>query len=170
MNNINDEVDQSTSSYRALSDYIKCPFCKEQIYSDALKCKHCGSVLAPISDNFPSAANNSGFGNNVQIVTNTQPAESSSKPTDYYITPPPNSNSMLGHGWSVLVVSVLFASWVGGSAGDDALGAAILGTIIVAPWSIWLLSKPSSNKVLPAIALILTTLIFIGMVTPENLQ
>jgi hypothetical protein len=39
---------------------------------------------------------------------------------------------------------------------------AVLGAVFVAPWSIWLLSKTSANKVLPAIALIMVTLIFIG--------
>lgn len=163
----NDGAARSRAAPSAVVDDLrKCPFCKEKIFSDAIKCKHCGSVLAPISDNFPSVSSNGGFGNNVQIVTHSQPTEVERKPSDYIVTPPPNSNSMLGHGWSVLAVSIVFAALVGGSVGDEAIGTAILGAIIVAPWSIWLLSKPSSNKVLPAIALIIATLFFIGVVSP----
>ena len=121
-------------------------------------------MLAPISDNFPGAASTAGFGNNVQIVTNTQQAETNRKPSDYIVAPPHNSNSMLGHGWSVLVLSIIFSAVVGGSIGDEAVGAAILGAVIVAPWAIWILSKASANKVLPAIALIIVTLVFVGVV------
>lgn len=159
-------ADQKSASPSAHNEFRKCPFCKEQIFSDALKCKHCGSVLAPIADNFPSASGSQGFGNNVQIVTNTQPSDAQRRPSDYIVTPPPNSNSMLGHGWSVLAVAIVFAALVGGSTGDEAEGTAILGTLIVAPWSIWLLSKASANKVLPAIALIFATLLFVGAVSP----
>ena len=162
-------VVNTAASADAAGTYRKCPFCKEQIFDDALKCRYCGSVLAPISDNFPSAVSSAGFGNNVQIVTNTQQAETNRKPSDYIVAPPHNSNSMLGHGWSVLVLSIIFASVVGGSVGDDAVGAAILGAVIVAPWAIWILSKTSANKVLPAIALVIVTLVFVGVVTPENL-
>lgn len=128
-------------------DIKKCPFCKEWIYSDAIKCKHCGSVLVPIS----------------------QPVEPQRKSADYIVTPSPNSNSMLGHGWGVLAVSIIFSAFVGDSIGDDAVGVgddavgmAILGALIVIPWSIWLLSKASANKILPAISLILITLTFIA--------
>jgi len=145
-----------------MTDFSKCPFCKEQIFSDALKCKHCGSVLAPISDNFKNSNGAAGSGNNVQIVTNGTPTEPTRKSADYIVAVPPNSNSMLGHGWSVLVLSIIFATLVGGSSGDESFGMAVLGAVFVAPWSIWLLSKTSANKVLPAIALIMVTLIFIG--------
>jgi multisubunit Na+/H+ antiporter MnhF subunit len=159
-------ADRNAVPSQSASDYRKCPFCKERIYHDAIKCKHCGSVLAPIADNFPNITGAAGFGNNVQIVTNAQPIEAPRKPSDYIVAPPPNSNSMLGHGWSVLVVSIVFAAVVGGSVGDEAVGAATLGAAIVAPWAIWLLSKASANKVLPAIALIIATLMFVGVVTP----
>jgi len=76
---------------------------------------------------------------------------------------------MLGHGWGVLAVSIIFSAFVGDSIGDDAVGVgddavgmAILGALIVIPWSIWLLSKASANKILPAISLILITLTFIA--------
>ena len=160
--------ERTTEPEQAIDEFRKCPFCKEKIYNDALKCKHWGSVLAPITDNFPSTASGVGAGNNVQIVTNTPPSEAPRKPSDYVVVPPPNSDAMLGHGWGVLVVSFVLSAIVGGSTGDEAVGTAILGALIVAPWSIWLLSKASANKVLPAISLIIATLVFVGVVTPDN--
>ena len=31
------------------SEYRKCPFCAEEIRSEAIKCKHCGSEIAPLT-------------------------------------------------------------------------------------------------------------------------
>ena len=138
----------------------KCPFCKEQIIEDAIKCKHCGSVLVPIGDNFQSAnANSSGGGINqsVQIVSPPPPQKS-----DYIIQPAANSNSMLGHGWAGVIIAFICLAIIGNSLGEDAIGSAILGAVIIIPWMIWLITKSSANKVLPAIALILITLGLIG--------
>ena len=35
----------------------KCPFCAEEIQNEALKCKHCGSVLSSVEVNQSKALN-----------------------------------------------------------------------------------------------------------------
>lgn len=145
------------------SNLRKCPFCRELIQNDALKCKYCSSVLVPIGDNFANIARTNALSNNVQIVTNTQNSELlARRHPEHTITPPDDANAMLGHGWGVLVLSFIFFSLAANSFGDEALGASVLGAIIVAPWSVWILSKTYSNKILPATALIVTTLGFLG--------
>lgn len=156
---------QSESQDADFESMSKCPFCKEQIQSDAIKCKHCGSVLAPIYDNFPHIGRNQGFGSGDRIVSDAQEPR---KPSNYVIAPPENSNAMLGHGWGALVVSFLFLASSGGGTAEENIGVALIGAVIVVPWSVWLLSKSSANKVLPAIALIITTLAFIGATLPSN--
>lgn len=132
----------------------KCPFCKEQIFEDAIKCKHCSSVLVPIADNFNNGQSG-GINQSVQIL---YPAEKSS----YTVQPVPQNNKMLGHGWIGLIIAFLFLSLASDQTGDEAVGVAIVGAIIVIPWMIWLITRPSANKALPAIALVLTTLGLIG--------
>lgn len=133
----------------------KCQFCKEQIIEDAIKCKHCGSVLVPIGDNFHSAnvnASGGGINQSVQIVSPPTPQKS-----DYVIHPTANYNSMLGHGWAGLVIAFILLSIIGSYGDEDAIGIAVLGAAIVIPWMIWLINKPYANKVLPAITIIMVT-------------
>lgn len=163
-----DSADQGKASSAEAEDALrKCPFCREQIYADALKCKHCGSILVPISENSPSSAFGN-HGNSVQIVTKTQESSASKTNPGYSIHPPPNTNSMLGHGWSVLVVAFIFSAMAGGTAPSEAVGVVGLGAIIVAPWAVWLLSKPNANKVLPSIALILMAVVFVGVLDTSS--
>ena len=49
--------------------YKKCPFCTEQILSDAIKCKHCGEFLEQQSQNQISTGESPG--KNVQTVEQT---------------------------------------------------------------------------------------------------
>lgn len=146
----------------------QCPFCKETILKDAIKCKHCGSVLTPISENF--LAPNSGvegLGNRTHIVPNAQQnGYSAQAKPDHIIRPYPYTDTMLGHGWGVLIVAFIFSVFAANSFDpEEALGIAFIGAIIVVPWSIWLLCKPHANKILPVIALIYNTLIFLGVIS-----
>ncbi len=135
----------------------KCPFCKEVIMEDALKCKHCGSILVPLNQFAPAAVTPvPAAGNTVQIVTNTveqKPSFSEEVKTKY------------GHGWAGLIVSVILLFTVfgqGETTPDWAKAVADLGAIIIGPWMIWILSRPHTNKVLPVLALLITAFVVVG--------
>ena len=124
-----------------------CPFCQEIIKVNALKCKHCGSILVPMGENLRSHSQPNPQ-QTVQIVTNT--SESLGKG---------NLNTYLGHGWAILILSVLAfflaAVYIDDGEIDAADGVGILSGICIFPWFFWLLSQPSSNKVVPSIGIVI---------------
>ena len=130
------ELNQSEESHKRR----QCPFCKESIHIDAIKCKHCGSFLVPVSQQ--------------HAVPREYVAQGSSGTFD----------AMLGHGWSLIVISVIFLIMITNSMPDDlsptdeSIGLSIIGGIIVMPWAIWVLNKPMSNKVLPGISVVIMLL------------
>lgn len=135
-----------------------CPFCKEEIKKNSIKCKHCQSILVPINENIIS----SGVNQSVQIVTNTQDKQKE-KNSEKWIGPSMDqSNSYIGHGWSCLILSIImflsFVDAIDGNEIDAAHGITIISFISLVPWSIWIISKEGSNKLLPAISLILSIL------------
>jgi len=131
------------------SEVTICPFCKEEISVGAIKCKHCQSNLAPISDNYGQAGNTK-----IENVVNYSSG--------------PQQEKYLGHGWGVVVIAVLvFILTSAFSEGeyyepDAAIGVALLGMIPVLPYGIWIISRDGSNKALPAIGMILSLFTFIA--------
>ncbi|MDB4173123.1 hypothetical protein N9748_00715 [bacterium] len=142
-----------------------CPFCKEPIQVGAIKCKDCNSILVPIAENAGNPVGYSGSPNqSVQIVTNTsEPTERSS---GSWVSPT-YVNSYLGHGWSIFILSILVfvcvAVWVDDGEIDTAIGLATFSAIVIFPWFIWVVSRPSSNKVLPIIGIIFLFISIIGL-------
>jgi len=126
-----------------------CPFCREQISFGALKCKHCQSTLVPLSENTRSTPS---MNQSVHIVSHDQ------------ATP-----RMLDHGWIVMVVTGVFLLALAIAVDeptdpDAAAGVAFLCSVVVLPYSAWILSKPLSNKVLPVIAMLLTLVIILAAI------
>ncbi|MEO6298627.1 MAG: hypothetical protein ABIV25_02985 [Paracoccaceae bacterium] len=126
----------------AAGDKRRCPFCREEIYADALKCRFCSSALVPIAENFRTVG---------------------PKFDSYVIYPDPNHSTMLGHGWAGLLLSVLALGTMGTFVGDGKTSAAVtlavVAGLVLFPWMLRLLQKPEANKILPALALIVTTLV-----------
>ena len=88
------------------SELTVCPFCKEEISVGAIKCKHCQSNLAPISDNFGQAGNTK-----IENVVNYSSG--------------PQQEKYLGHGWGTIVISVVFILLAAGEIrGGASSGAA----------------------------------------------
>jgi hypothetical protein len=151
-------VSEESGAIQEVEATRKCPFCREVIFSDAIKCKHCGSALAPISENFSGLGQGQFGGNTVQIVTNTPEKKTSQQ----VVHPPLYHNPMLGHGCSGLIISVLVSISVASLSEDReaASGIAIIGSFAVVPWMVWVITRPSANKALPAIAIVLSVLTF----------
>jgi len=143
-----------------------CPFCKEPIQIGAIKCKHCSSTLVPIAENIGNPAGYSGSPNqSVQIVTNTQKTDES-KESNKFITPQ-YYNTYLGHGWGILILSVVLITFMASlweeKEQDAAIGLAVVGSVIIYTWFIGIMVKPSANKILPVIGAIIFTLALLGL-------
>lgn len=148
----NEPLNESVGSSNPASGTKRCPFCREFIIEDALKCKHCGSVLVPLNQLNPP---NQGGGNTVQIVTNT--VESKSTSTEV--------KTKSGQGWAGLIVTIITLLVVFGQGNvtpDWAQGLAILSALIVVPWMIWVLAQPNRDNVLPIITLLIMAFVVIG--------
>lgn len=141
-------------------DEIKCNFCREVIKRDAIKCKHCGSVLVPINENFTES-----------ISRHSQPIKQSVE----YIVKPDNTyvDTKLGHGWCLLILSfmsfAIVASLVDdyGFHSEESLFACLFSIIIMTPWAVWLMNEKESNKYLPAFSLMFLCFSFIVAIVPE---
>lgn len=131
---------------------VYCPFCKEEIKDGAIKCKHCGSHLVPISENSGS----NGSSNTIQIV-NSHGGDGVNG-DKRFVEPGVIPESYVGHGWGIVALSFLFVIFSASTIEtepDASLGMVIFGAVFVIPWSIWVLRKKNSNKVLPWIGIIL---------------
>ena len=139
---------------------VSCPFCKESIQSGAIKCKHCGSTLVPLSENVEGSQSPS---QSVQIVTNTQKTE---------VTNSNIQNRYWSHGWAIIMASFIFLFSVFASIGENnrelMIVFAIIGTVIIVPWFLWIMSKPSANKILPIIAILISSFTVFGFFMEYN--
>ena len=140
------------------NEFDVCPFCKEEIKKGSIKCKHCQSILVPLNDNNST----SGTNQSVQIVTNTQDKNTDKRadPERIFL------KSYVGQGWSCLIISfilfLVFSDAIDGKEIDEAHGITLIAFISVVPWSIWIISKYGSNKLLPAISIILSVLMLVA--------
>lgn len=65
-----------------MDDTDTCPFCKETIKKQSLKCKHCQSVLVPLNENIGRSSG----GDSIQIISANQ--ESVKRiPNESWVTP-----------------------------------------------------------------------------------
>ncbi len=145
-----------------------CPFCREAVHADAIKCRHCQSFLVPMAEN--CSGDRSATPSINVVTTTTQPIMASSfgqEPRIRTVAPLATApNTSLGHAWGVFSLALVLFLVTGVMLGENGEGSvsggyAVFCALAIGPWAIWLLNQENANRVLPVLALV--GLVLIGL-------
>ncbi len=158
----------SVSTLESSADLRNCPFCREQVHTDAIKCRHCQSFLVPMGDNI--GGGHSATPSINVVTTTTQPIMTCGPGQEFRIrTVAPTAtapNTSLGHAWGVFSLALVLFLVAGAMLGENGEGSisggyAVFCALAIGPWAIWLLNQENANRVLPVLALV--GLVLIGL-------
>ena len=142
-------------------NFISCPICENSVQKNSIKCRYCGSTLDPFFENIGGSHSPI---QSVKTVKNIEKTDDSKPNTE--VINSKSLNRYWGHGWGIFLASLIFLVSILSSAIEKneelMIAFGIICPVIIIPWFLWIMSKSVANKILPIIAILISSFTVFG--------